>query len=216
MTVTGRTLAENLDGVAPLTEGQDVVHAIDDPIKATGHLRILRGSLAPDGAVAKITGKEGLRFSGPACVFDQEEAALAALKAGRISSGDVIVIRYEGPKGGPGMPEMLTITAAMVGAGLGADVALVTDGRFSGGSHGFVIGHVSPEAQMGGPLAFVEDGDLIEIDAEVNTIEWSVDADERARRMDAWVEPKPAAERGVLLKYIRSVSSASLGCVTDL
>jgi dihydroxy-acid dehydratase len=216
MTVTGHTLAENLNDVADLTSGQNVVRPLEEPLKSTGHLRILRGTLAPDGAVAKITGKEGLSFSGPARVFDREEEALAALRAGGIVKGDVVVIRYEGPRGGPGMPEMLTITAAMVGAGMGDDVALVTDGRFSGGSHGFVVGHVSPEAQSGGPLAHVADGDTIEIDAEANTIEWVVDPAERARREAEWTEPALGAEQGVLLRYIRSVSSASLGCVTDL
>jgi dihydroxy-acid dehydratase len=215
MTVTGRTMAENLGSVDGLKAGQDVVHALADPIKATGHLRILRGSLAPDGAVAKITGKEGVHFTGPARVYDREEAALAALQRGDFAKGDVIVIRYEGPKGGPGMPEMLTITSAIVGAGLGADVALVTDGRFSGGSHGFVIGHVTPEAQTGGPIALVQDGDTISIDAEANRIEWQVDDAEAERRRAAWVEPAPAAEQGVLLKYIRAVSSASSGCITD-
>ena len=216
MTVTGKTVSENLEDVADLTAGQDVVHDPADPIKSTGHLRILRGSLAPEGAVAKITGKEGLHFSGPARVFNQEEAALRALEAGLVSSGDVVVIRYEGPKGGPGMPEMLTITSAIIGAGLGSDVALVTDGRFSGGSHGFVIGHVTPEAQLGGPLAFVEDGDIVVIDAEANTIEWRVGEAERSRRAQDWAAPQLGAQQGVLLKYIRSVSSASLGCVTDL
>jgi dihydroxy-acid dehydratase len=215
LTVTGRTMAENLADVAPLTNGQDVVRPTDDPIKATGHIRVLRGNLAPEGAVAKITGKEGLRFSGPARVFDREEAALAALERGRIAPGDVVVIRYEGPRGGPGMPEMLTITSAIVGAGLGGSVALVTDGRFSGGSHGFVIGHVTPEAQSGGPLALVHDGDRIAIDAERNRIEWEVAPDEARRRQEAWVEPPLATSSGVLLRYVRSVSSASRGCVTD-
>ena len=216
MTVTGKTVSENLEDVADLTAGQDVVHDPADPIKSTGHLRILRGSLAPEGAVAKITGKEGLHFSGPARVFDREEAALRALEAGLVSSGDVVVIRYEGPMGGPGMPEMLSISSAIIGAGLGSDVALVTDGRFSGGSHGFVIGHVTPEAQLGGPLAFVEDGDLVVIDAEANTIEWRVGEAEKSRRAQDWTAPPLGAQQGVLLKYIRSVSSASLGCVTDL
>ncbi|NNF13276.1 MAG: dihydroxy-acid dehydratase, partial [Gemmatimonadetes bacterium] len=215
LTVTGRTLAENLAEVAPLAEGQDVVRPVSKPIKAKGHLSILRGSLAPEGAVAKITGKEGLRFTGPARVFDREEAALTALEEGRIQVGDVVVIRYEGPKGGPGMPEMLTITSAIVGAGLGSSVALVTDGRFSGGSHGFVIGHVAPEAQSGGPIALVRDGDTLTIDAEENRIEWEVDADEAARRSERWVQPPLPTDGGVLLKYVRAVSSASLGCVTD-
>ena len=215
-TVTGRTLDENLDALPDLTKGQTIVRAPSDPLKATGHLRILRGSLAPDGAVAKITGKEGTHFSGPARVFDREEAALAAIEGGEIESGAVVVIRFEGPEGGPGMPEMLTVTAALVGAGLGADVALVTDGRFSGGSHGFVIGHVCPEAQSGGPIALVQDGDLITIDAEADTIEWHVTDDERQVRAAAWTAPPLQTEGGVLLKYARSVSSASTGCVTDL
>ncbi|MGB1841762.1 MAG: dihydroxy-acid dehydratase [Longimicrobiales bacterium] len=214
-TVTGRTMAENLAGVAPLGAEQDVVRPIGDPIKTTGHLRVLTGSLAPDGAVAKITGKEGLSFRGPARVFDREEAALDALERSEVERGDVVVIRYEGPRGGPGMPEMLTITSAIMGAGLGADVALVTDGRFSGGSHGFVIGHVTPEAQSGGPIALVEDGDRIVIDAEANRITWDVDPAEAERRRSAWTEPPLATDRGVLLRYVRSVSSASLGCVTD-
>ncbi|MDX1492891.1 MAG: dihydroxy-acid dehydratase, partial [Longimicrobiales bacterium] len=216
MTVTGRTMAENLEGLPGLADGQDVVRPVSRPIKATGHLRILRGSLAPEGAVAKITGKEGLRFSGPARVFDREEAALAALEEGRVQAGDVVVIRYEGPRGGPGMPEMLTITSAIVGAGLGDSVALVTDGRFSGGSHGFVIGHVTPEAQSGGPIALLRDGDTVTIDAETNRIEWEVDEGERHRRAASWREPALATTGGVLLKYVRTVSSASLGCVTDL
>lgn len=214
-TVTGRTLEENLAEAESLKPGQDVVRPVSNPIRATGHLRILAGSLAPEGAVAKITGKEGLRFSGPARVFDREEAALAALELGDITNGDVVVIRYEGPRGGPGMPEMLTVTSAIVGAGLGGDVALITDGRFSGGSHGFVIGHVSPEAQAGGPIALVEDGDRINIDAEADTIVWDVSESEQAARAASWSAPPPVATRGVLGRYVRSVSSASLGCVTD-
>src|SRR5690606_2915559 len=215
MTVTGRALEENVRELPGLTAGQDVVRPLSDPVKATGHLRILRGSLAPEGAVAKITGKEGLRFSGPARVFDGEEAALGALQGGAVVAGDVVVIRYEGPRGGPGMPEMLTITAAIMGAGLGSSVALVTDGRFSGGSHGFVVGHVAPEAQNGGPIALVRDGDRITIDAESNVVAWEVDEPERERRAAAWTEPPLKVTRGVLGKYVRTVSSASLGCVTD-
>jgi len=215
MTVTGRALEENVRELPGLTAGQDVVRPLSDPVKATGHLRILRGSLAPEGAVAKITGKEGLRFSGPARVFDGEEAALGALQGGAVVAGDVVVIRYEGPRGGPGMPEMLTITAAIMGAGLGSSVALVTDGRFSGGSHGFVVGHVAPEAQNGGPIALVRDGDRITIDAESNVVVWEVDEPERERRAAAWTEPPLKVTRGVLGKYVRTVSSASLGCVTD-
>ncbi len=215
LTVTGRTLAENLAEVPGLSHGQEVVRPLDEPIKATGHLRILRGSLAPDGAVAKITGKEGLRFSGPARVYDREEAALEGLRGGEIRPGDVVVIRYEGPKGGPGMPEMLTITSAIMGAGLGSSVALVTDGRFSGGSHGFVVGHVTPEAQDGGAIALVRDGDVITVDAEHDRIEWEVGPGEVAARRAAWEEPALPVTHGVLRRYVRTVSSASLGCVTD-
>jgi dihydroxy-acid dehydratase len=214
-TVTGRTLAENLAGWGDLAPGQQVIRPWSDPIKDSGHIQILRGSLAPEGAVAKITGKEGLSFSGPAAVFDREEEMLAALEQGRIRAGMVIVIRYEGPKGGPGMPEMLTPTSAIMGAGLGDQVALVTDGRFSGGSHGFIIGHVTPEAQEGGPLALVHDGDRIEIDAKRNLLELHVDAGELARRRAAFVAPPLEADSGTLYKYVRLVRSASEGCVTD-
>ncbi len=214
-TVTGRTLAENLEAARPLDEGQEVVRPVEDPIRVSGHLRILRGSLAPEGAVAKITGKEGERFSGPARCFDREEEALAALERGEVLSGDVLVIRYEGPRGGPGMPEMLTITAAIVGARLGSEVALVTDGRFSGGSHGFVVGHVAPEAQDGGAIALVRDGDRIEIDARADRIEWCVDEAEAARRRPARTAPDLPVGRAVRLRSVRSVSSASLGWVTD-
>jgi dihydroxy-acid dehydratase len=216
MTVTGRTMADNLRDLPGLAPHQDVIRPLDDPIKATGHLRILSGSLAPEGAVAKITGKEGTRFSGPARVYDREEAALEGLRGGEVQAGDVVVIRYEGPRGGPGMPEMLTITAAIMGAGLGASVALVTDGRFSGGSHGFVVGHVTPEAQSGGPIALLRDGDVVTIDAERDRIEWEVDAEESARRRAGWSEPPLAASSGVLRRYVRTVASASHGCVTDL
>ena len=215
LTVTGRTLAENLAGCADLAPGQRVVRPWSDPIKPTGHIQILRGSLAPDGAVAKITGKEGLAFTGPAAVFDGEEAMLRALEEGRIRRGMVIVIRYEGPKGGPGMPEMLTPTSALMGAGLGDAVALVTDGRFSGGSHGFLIGHVVPEAQEGGPIALVRDGDEIAIDAKRNSIDLRVDAAELARRRAAFAPPPLKATRGTLYKYIKNVRTASEGCVTD-
>lgn len=216
MTVTGRTLAANLAEVPGLTEGQEVIVPWNAPIKATGHIRILHGSLAPEGAVAKITGKEGLQFSGPARVFDSEEAMLAAVEGKRIHKGDVIVIRYEGPKGGPGMPEMLSPTSVIMGAGLGNDVALITDGRFSGGSHGFIIGHVSPEAQDGGPIALVQDNDMITIDAERNTIDVALDADELAKRRKKWAPPPFKATAGALYRYITSVSSASRGCLTDL
>ncbi len=188
---------------------------LHEPIKATSHLQILRGNLAPGGAVAKITGKEGERFVGPARVFDAEEAMLAALEQGKIDKGDVIVIRYEGPKGGPGMPEMLTPTSAIMGAGLGQDVALITDGRFSGGSHGFIIGHVVPEAQEGGPIALVRDGDIITIDCAANTLDVAVDDTELAARRAAWQAPPFKATRGTLYKYIKNVKTASEGCVTD-
>jgi dihydroxy-acid dehydratase len=214
-TVTGRTLAENLAEFPDLAPGQQVIRPWDDPIKATGHIQILRGSLAPDGAVAKLTGKEGLAFTGPAAVFEREEAMLRALEEGRIRRGTVVVIRYEGPKGGPGMPEMLTPTSAIMGAGLGDAVALVTDGRFSGGSHGFLIGHVTPEAQEGGPIALVRDGDPIEIDAKRNTVDLRVDPAELARRRAAFTPPPLQATRGTLYKYIKNVRPASEGCVTD-
>lgn len=215
MTVTGKTVAENLAELPGLSEGQDVVRPVDEPIKATGHIRIMRGNVCPDGAVAKITGKEGLKFSGVAKCFDSEEEMLAGLEQGKIEKGDVVIIRYEGPQGGPGMPEMLTPTSAIVGAGLGADVAMITDGRFSGGSHGFIVGHVTPEAQVGGPLALLEDGDQITIDAEANTIVADVTPEEFNRRADAWTAPPYKATRGTLYKYIKSVKSASEGCVTD-
>jgi dihydroxy-acid dehydratase len=215
MTVTGRTLAENLAELPGLAPGQQVVHALSDPIKETGHIQILRGSLAPAGSVAKLTGKEGLSFSGPAQVFDCEEDMVAAAERSAIRPGSVIVIRYEGPKGGPGMPEMLSPTSILMGAGLGGEVALVTDGRFSGGSHGFLIGHVCPEAQEGGPIALVQDGDRISIDAKKNAIELEVPEAELSRRRAAWTAPPLKATRGALAKYIRSVRPASEGCVTD-
>ncbi len=215
MTVTGRTIAENLSDLPGLSEGQSIVQPVEKPLKATGHLKVLYGNLAPQGSVAKITGKEGTRFSGPARVYDREEGMLAGLERGEIRKGDVVVIRYEGPKGGPGMPEMLTPTSAIMGAGLGKDVALITDGRFSGGSHGFIIGHICPEAQDGGPIALLQDGDRIHIDAEANTIEVALTEDELARRKALWTSPPPAAERGTLAKYIRLVRPASEGCVTD-
>ncbi|TWU19274.1 dihydroxy-acid dehydratase [Allorhodopirellula heiligendammensis] len=215
MTVTGKTLAENLQDVPSLKSGQKIVSMIESPIKKSGHIRILRGSLAPEGAVAKITGKEGLQFSGPARVYDSEEDMLAALERKEIQKGDVVVIRYEGPKGGPGMPEMLTPTSAIVGAGLASDVALLTDGRFSGGSHGFIVGHITPEAQVGGPIGLIQDGDTITIDAETNSLDVDVDSAEMDRRRDAWTAPPLKATRGTLYKYIKSVKSASEGCVTD-
>src|SRR5262245_53922241 len=215
LTVTGRTLAENLAELPGLSPRQTVVHAPSDPIHAQGHIQILRGSLAPDGAVAKITGKEGLSFSGPAQVFDCEEDMIAAAERGAIRPGSVIVIRYEGPKGGPGMPEMLQPTSLLMGAGLGDRVALITDGRFSGASHGFIIGHVCPEAQEGGPIALVRDGDRITIDVKKHSIELEVAKEELGRRRAAWRAPAPKATRGTLAKYVRSVRPASEGCVTD-
>ena len=215
MTVTGKTLAENLADAAALSEGQDILRPLDKPFKVSGHIRILKGNLAPGGAVAKITGKEGEVFSGPAKVFDSEENMLAALEQDRIEKGDVVVIRYEGPKGGPGMPEMLTPTSALIGAGLGNDVAMITDGRFSGGSHGFIIGHVVPEAQEGGPIGLIKSGDRIMINAKTNQLNVDLSNDELAQRKADWVMPDFKAKRGTLYKYIRSVKSASLGCVTD-
>ncbi len=215
LTVTGKTLAENVADLPALAPDQKVIRPWDDPIKETGHIQILRGSLSPEGAVAKITGKEGLSFSGPAKVFDCEEDMLHALELGEIKKGMVIVIRYEGPKGGPGMPEMLTPTSAIIGAGLGEDVALLTDGRFSGGSHGFIVGHVTPEAQQGGPIALIQDGDTIRIDAKKSVLDLEVDPAELERRRAAFTPPPLKATRGTLYKYIKNVKSASEGCVTD-
>ena len=215
LTVTGKTLAENLENVAPYPEEQDIIHALDQPIKKDSHLRILYGNLAPTGAVAKITGKEGTYFKGNARVFHSEEEATDRIMDGTVTAGDVLVIRYEGPKGGPGMREMLTPTSAIMGRGLGQDVALITDGRFSGGSHGFVVGHLTPEAQEGGPIALVETGDEIIIDAEANTITLNVEEAELERRRAAWTAPPPRYTRGVLAKYAKTVSSASLGAITD-
>ncbi len=215
ITVTGKTLRENVKDLPGLQSGQKIVQSTSNPLKATSHIQILKGNLAPEGAVAKITGKEGLRFSGPANVFDSEEAMLKALEDGRIVKGQVIVIRYEGPKGGPGMPEMLTPTSAIVGAGLGKDVALITDGRFSGGSHGFIVCHVTPEAQEGGPIALVKNGDQITIDATSNKITVELSDEELTIRSRAWHMPPYKADRGTLAKYIRLVKNASFGCVTD-
>jgi dihydroxy-acid dehydratase len=215
LTVTGKTLRENVQDLPGLAEDQKIVQPLASPLKQTSHLQILKGNLAPEGAVAKITGKEGLRFEGPANVFDSEEDMLHALERGEIKKGDVIVIRYEGPKGGPGMPEMLTPTSAIMGAGLGKDVALITDGRFSGGSHGFIVAHVTPEAQDGGPIALLQSGDKITIDAEKNMISVKLSATELKRRRKGWQMPPYKADRGTLAKYIRLVKSASLGCVTD-
>ncbi|WP_082795844.1 dihydroxy-acid dehydratase [Flammeovirga sp. SJP92] len=215
MTVTGKTIAENLADVDPLGSDQDLMRPKDNPIKSTGHLQILYGNLATEGSVAKITGKEGEKFVGPAKVFNDEFAVIEGISNGEVSKGEVVVIRYEGPKGGPGMPEMLKPTSAIMGAGLGKDVALITDGRFSGGTHGFVVGHITPEAAVGGNLALVEDGDIITIDAVTNKIEVAVSDEELAERRKAWVAPEPKFKKGILYKYIKTVSSASEGCVTD-
>jgi dihydroxy-acid dehydratase len=216
LTVTGASLADNLRDVAPYPAEQKIIKSISDPIKKNSHLVVLYGNLAPEGAVAKITGKEGLRFKGRARVFNSEEESLQGILGDKVKSGDVVVIRYEGPRGGPGMREMLSPTGAIMGKGLGNDVALITDGRFSGGSHGFVVGHVSPEAAVGGPLGLVKTGDDISIDAESREITLHVSSAELKRRRKSWVQPKPYARRGALAKYSREVSSASLGAVTDL
>lgn len=215
LTVTGKTLAENLKDVPNLVEDQDIIRKLDNPIKETGHIRILFGNLATEGAVAKITGKEGLSFRGTANVFDSELAVNEGIKTGKVKKGDVVIIRYEGPKGAPGMPEMLKPTSSIMGAGLGKDVAMITDGRFSGGSHGFVVGHVAPEAQDGGNIALVENGDIIIIDAVNNTLNIEISEEELSKRRAKWVAPNLKFERGVLYKYAKTVSSASKGCVTD-
>ena len=215
LTVSGKTIAENLKDVPDLAPGQQIVHSLSTALKPVGHIQILRGNLAPEGAVAKITGKEGLQFSGPARVYDSEEMMLAALERSEIQKGDVIVIRYEGPKGGPGMPEMLTPTSAIMGAGLGKDVALITDGRFSGGSHGFIVCHVTPEAQEGGPIALIRNNDRIAIDASRNSLTVALSDEELSARRKSWEMPPYKANRGTLAKYIRLVKSAALGCVTD-
>jgi dihydroxy-acid dehydratase len=216
LTVTGETMAQTLAGVKPYPATQTIIHSFDNPIKKDSHLVILRGNLAPEGAVAKITGKEGLQFSGKAIVFNSEETALQAILAGKVKPGHVIVIRFEGPKGGPGMREMLSPTSAIMGKGLGKEVALITDGRFSGGSHGFVVGHITPEAYVGGPLALVKNGDAITIDAEKRELTLAIPAKEIAARRKAWKKPAPRYTRGVLAKYASAVTSASLGAVTDL
>ena len=216
MTVTGKTLAENLKDVPSLEAGQDVIYPVNQPIKESGHIRILKGNLAPEGSVAKITGKEGLQFKGPARVFEGEYAANDGIRNGEVQPGEVVVIRYEGPKGGPGMPEMLKPTAAIMGAGLGKSVALITDGRFSGGTHGFVVGHIVPEAQEGGPIALIENGDIIEINAEDNTLNVHLSDEVLAERASKWKQPPYKFQSGVLYKYIKNVSTASKGCVTDL
>ncbi len=216
LTVTGKTIAENLADVPSLNDGQQVVKDVNNPIKETGHIRILFGNIATEGSVAKITGKEGLHFSGPAKVFEGEFAANDGIREGKVKKGEVVVIRYEGPKGGPGMPEMLKPTAAIMGAGLGKDVALITDGRFSGGTHGFVVGHIAPEAQEGGNIALIEDGDIITIDAEKNTISVALSEEELSKRKVNWKQPELKVSKGSLYKYAKIVSSASKGCVTDM
>ena len=215
LTVTGKTIAENLADLPGLSAGQEVVHTLENPIKRTGHIQILKGNLAPQGAVAKITGKEGERFAGVANVFDSEEEMLTALEHKAIKRGDVVIIRYEGPKGGPGMPEMLTPTSAIMGAGLGNDVALLTDGRFSGGSHGFIVGHITPEAQEGGPIALVKNGDRIVIDAARNLLHVEISDADLVIRGAHWQAPPYKATRGTLYKYLKNVKNASEGCVTD-
>lgn len=216
LTVTGQTMAENLAPLSGLTPGQKIITGFDNPIKSSGHIAILEGNLAPEQSVGKITGKEGLYFRGPARCFDEEEQVMEAVEEDHESlRGCVIVIRYEGPKGGPGMKEMLKPTSAVMGAGLGDDVALITDGRFSGGTHGFVVGHVAPEAQVGGPIALVKDGDMITIDAQNLAIDVEVSADELEARRQAWKPPPLKYTRGTMYKYIKNVSSAQLGCVTD-
>jgi dihydroxy-acid dehydratase len=215
LTVTGKTMAENLAEVEDLTEGQDIIHPLSDPIKKRGHLQILYGNLAMEGAVAKITGKEGEAFTGPAQVFNSEEETNKAILSGQVNPGSVLVIRYCGPKGGPGMPEMLKPTAALMGAGLGKKVALITDGRFSGGTHGFVVGHITPEAQDGGNLALVEEGDIITIDSVENKLFVHLSDEELAERKKNWIQPALSASKGILHKYAKAVKSASEGCVTD-
>ena len=215
MTITGKTLEENLKELPELKTEQKIIHKINSPIKKSGHIRILKGNLAEEGSVAKITGKEGLKFRGKANVFDGEFEANVGIKQGLVKKGDVVVIRYEGPKGGPGMPEMLKPTAAIMGAGLGKDVALITDGRFSGGTHGFVVGHIAPEAQVGGVIGLVENGDYISIDAEKNTIELEVNKEELEKRKSNWIQPDLKIKKGSLYKYAKCVSSASEGCITD-
>jgi dihydroxy-acid dehydratase len=215
MTVTGKTLAENLKNAPTYPKGQDVIRSFDNPIKKDSHLVVMYGNLAPTGGVAKISGKEGLVFQGKAKVFDSEEAAMHKILDGSIKKGDVIVIRYEGPKGGPGMREMLAPTSAVMGRGLGKDVALITDGRFSGGTHGFVVGHITPEAFVGGPLAIVKNGDPITIDAQKRVLQLGVSDKEIKARLKKWKQPKPRYTRGVLAKYAKLVNSAELGAVTD-
>jgi dihydroxy-acid dehydratase len=215
LTVTGKTVAENLANVQAYPEGQEIIRSLDNPIKKDSHLVVLRGNLAPEGAIAKITGKEGLKFTGKARVFHSEEDSLKGILDGTVVKNDVVVIRYEGPKGGPGMREMLSPTSAIVGKGLGEDVALITDGRFSGGSHGFVVGHITPEAYEGGPLAIVEDGDEITIDAVTKELAIAISQEEIENRLKKWEKPNPRYTRGVLAKFAKTVNSASYGAVTD-
>jgi dihydroxy-acid dehydratase len=215
-TVTGKTLAENVEELPGLLEEQNVIHPLSDPVKKTGHLQILYGNLSPDGSVAKITGKEGTKFTGPAKVFESEEDCLKGIRGGKVVKGDVVVIRYEGPRGGPGMREMLSITAAIMGAGLGKDVALITDGRFSGGTHGFVIGHITPEAQLGGTIGLLKDGDVVTIDADDRILNVDLPEDEIETRRKKWKAPELKYKSGMLYKYAKLVSTASEGCVTDL
>jgi dihydroxy-acid dehydratase len=216
LTVTGKTLAENLKNVPSLDfDTQKIIRPLSDPIKATGHLRILYGNLASKGSVAKITGKEGEQFTGPARVFDGEKNLIEGISQGKVQPGDVIVIRNEGPKGAPGMPEMLKPTSALIGAGLGNSVALITDGRFSGGTHGFVVGHITPEAFDGGVIGLVEDNDIIEIDAVKNTLNLKVSEEELESRRAVWIQPELKVKKGLLYKYAKTVSSAAEGCVTD-
>jgi dihydroxy-acid dehydratase len=216
LTVTGKTVAENLSTVADIEfEKQNIIKPIEHPIKATGHLQILYGNIAEGGSVAKISGKEGEKFSGPARVFNGERDLINGISSGRVKKGDVVVIRYVGPKGAPGMPEMLKPTSAIIGAGLGKDVALITDGRFSGGTHGFVVGHITPEAFDGGNIAIIEDGDPIELDAVNNKINVLVDDATLAARKDAWKQPALSVTKGILYKYAKQVTTAAEGCITD-
>jgi len=215
MTVTGKTLAENLKDVDPYPSNQKIIMPLNNPVKDSSHLRVLYGNLAPDGAVAKITGKEGTVFTGNARVFNSEEEGMAAILDKQIKDGDVVVIRFEGPQGGPGMREMLKPTSAIMGQGLGDKVAFITDGRFSGGTHGFVVGHISPEAECGGPIALIEDGDEITIDANKDILELNISDDEMKKRANVWKNPNSSPKNGVLAKYKRTVQSASKGAITD-
>jgi dihydroxy-acid dehydratase len=216
LTVTGKTIAENLANLPGLDfNNQQIIRPVSNPIKATGHLQILYGNLAESGSVAKISGKEGERFEGPARVFDGEFELIAGIQSGKVKAGDVVVIRYVGPRGGPGMPEMLKPTSAIIGAGLGKSVALITDGRFSGGTHGFVVGHITPEAHDGGTIALVKDEDRVEIDAATNSINLKIDKAELEKRRAEWKQPQLKAQKGILFKYAKQVTTAAGGCVTD-